>query len=397
MTAYILIIAILLILALAESGELGGRAYGKFACITLIVFGGLRLETGFDWVEYENYFELSRPVWSNQPQFVEPSLLVEPGFALFNVLVRSFGIPFQGFLFIITAINMYVIYIFSKRYTERVALVFLVYFGFVFLAAQMAAIRQSLSYSFLLLAFLQKEKGNVKNSIAMIVLSVSIHTFSLALSPLIYLRPKNIPIPFIIVLVGIGVITAFSGFHIVPLAADTLMPFLGVGFLATKLSLYGDYEGYQVSIVSLMFVPMHIGMYYLLCTERFRLAGPRTGITYFAISATLLSLITHSYFGVFPAFWNRVSYLTFLLQPVALLARYRAYLTDPTVRLVTAGLASTAGATIITYTLSEPTSLPYVPYQNVAVAWVTGDEGDGRERYAYAFQAAEREIASRRR
>lgn len=396
MTAYILVVAMLSVLAFWESGS-SSKNPGKLACFALIIFGGLRHETGFDWMEYETYFELTKPIWSNTPQYIEPNLLVEPGFALFNVIIRSLALPFQALLLIIAVFNMVTIYVFSSRYTNKIALVFLVYFGFVFLAGQMAAIRQTFSFSFILWAFIEKDKGNIKKTLVLLAIAVSIHTFSIIFLPLPFIRTKTIPLPVVSLVVGFGVVAAYSGFQIVPLAADYFLPILGAGFLATKLSLYGDYEGYAISTVSMLFIPLHLTAYFLLTTNKFKFAEEKTNLTHLAISATLLSLITHSYFGVFPAFWNRIGYLTLLLQPVALTARYRAYFRDPTVPVVSIALATAAGASVVVYALSSPTSLPYVPYQNVAVAWMTGDHGDGRERYLYAFQEAEREIASRRR
>lgn len=397
MTAYLLVIAMLFILAIMENESSGSSLPAKLACAILIIFGGLRHETGFDWVEYEYYYELTEPFWSNTPQYVTSALLVEPGFGVYNVIMKSLGFSFQGFLFSITLINMVTIYYFSKRYTKRIALVFLVYFGFVFLAGQMAAIRQTLSYSFLLLAFAEHDKVKLTKSLLLSFVAVSIHTFTLTFVPFIFFRVKKIPISYLTIFVGLGLLAAYSGFHVVPLAAEFLLPILGAGFLATKLALYGSNDGFTISLVSLLFVPLHLLMYYLLTTDRFKKARPSTRITYFASSVTLLSLISHSYFGVFPAFWNRVGYLTFLIQPIALTARYRLYFSDPIIPLLANVFAAVAGTAITVYTLSAPSSLPFVPYQNAVIAWATGDPGDGRFRYAYAFQRAESEMAEKRR
>lgn len=397
MTAYLIVVGILFLLSIFERGEPNKLGTGKIACAILVIFGGLRHETGFDWVEYEYYYELIQPIWATRTEFATSNLLIEPGFQFFCFILKSLGFSFQMFLFTITCFNMVVIYFFAKRYTSRIALVFLIYFGFVFLAGQMAAIRQTFSYSFVLLAFLQRDRGKFFWSLILIFVAVSIHSFSIVFAPLLYIRPKLFPVPMVAAVVALGVLAAYSGFHIVPLAADYFLPRLGAGFLATKLSLYGDYEGYTISLVSLSFIPLHLIAYFLLTTRRYKLAVPLDNLTYFTISVTLLSLICHSYFGVFPAFWNRVSYLTFLLQAVALTARYQVYFSSLVVRQTSNSLAAAAGMAIIGYTLNQPTSLPFTPYQNAAVAWATGDQGDGRLRYQYAFGQAEMEIAKRRR
>lgn len=397
MVSYLLVISLLVLLAFWENGGSAGKTPGTVACAVLMLFGGLRFETGFDWVEYENYFELTTSIWADQPQYVAPSLLVEPGFAIFVKIVRSLGIGFQWFLFLITAINMGVIYIFARRYTERVALVLLIYFGFAFLAGQMAAIRQTLSYSFILLAFMERERGKLAVSVVLALIAASIHTFSIVLLPLIYLKVRHLPVSLVSIIAALGIATAYSGFHIIPLFADVLLPQLGSGFLATKLSLYGDYEGYAISVVSLLFVPFHIFMYHLLITNRYSEVEKPSAIIEFAIIATLLSVLAHSYFGVFPAFWNRLSYMTFLLQAVALTAKYRQYLLNSLLSVPTIMSAGSAAVAVTLFTLSAPTSLPYLPYQNAIGVWISDDLGDGRWRYAYALAQAEREIASRRR
>jgi len=397
MFAYILVIIILCVLCLFEGEGEGSALPSKIATALLIIFAGLRYETGFDWVSYELYFDMTREIWSYEPQYVEPNLLVEPGFAIFNVIVKSLGFSFQGFLFSISLINMLTIYWIAKRYTNRVAFVLLIYFGFAFLAAQMAAIRQALSYSVLLLAFLRFDEGKKGSSYILSAIAVSIHTFTIALVPLVYIKSLKIPFQYVFVFVIVGIIAARSGLDIIPLIADNLLPFLGGGLIATKLELYGSSEGYTVSLASLALVPLHFVSYFFLTTNRFNDAASETRITYFAVWFTLLSLFAHSYFGLFPAFWNRVSYLTFLLQAIALTAKYRAYFRQPLVPFTSTAMAGAAALSITAYTLSRPSSLPFTPYQNVALVWVTGDYGDGRFRYSYSFQEAEREIAEKRR
>ncbi len=397
MTAYLAIIVLLFLFACAENGRFESKYPGRISCLTLILFGGLRHETGFDWVEYENYYNLILPISASRPEYITYNLLVEPGFQFFCLILRSLGASFQTFLFVVTFVNIVVIYIFARRYTSRVALVFLIYFGFIFLAGQMAAIRQTFSYSFILLAFIQRDREKSLSTALMLIIAVSIHSFSIVFIPIMYWRFRYISTPLLTAVVGIGVAAAFSGFHIVPIIADVFLPVLSGGFVATKLSLYGDYEGTRISLVSLSFIPLHLAAYFLLTTRRFHRAFYPTTITYFAASVTLLILICHSYFGVFPAFWNRVSYLAFFLQAVALSARYREYFQGGSVPAVSIGLAGAAGVAIITYTLNQPTSLPFTPYQNVVIAWATGDPGDGRLRYEYAFREAEIEIAKRRR
>lgn len=396
MAVYITLVAILALLSVLEQDP-KVKWPGQVAALLLILFGGLRYETGFDWVEYESYFDLMQPIWSKEPQYVESSLAVEPGFALLTLLIRSLAIPFQGLLFAITAINITIIYFFARRYTHRLAFCLFVYYGFVFLGGQMAAVRQTLSYSFILLAFVQRDQGRYWRSIWLIAIATSIHTFSIVFGPLIFLRKFKIPFFAVVILVATGVATALYGFYIVPLAAEFVSSVMGGGFLATKLTLYGDYEGAALSYASLSLIPLHLLVFYLLNSVDFELAKPKSTLTYFTISVTLLSLLCHSYLGLFPALWNRVGYLTFLLQPIALAQRYRAYLVNKELTLLVSGLVGVASTVMFVYTFSSPTSLPFIPYQNAAVVWLTNNPGDGRSRYSYALRQAEIESANKRR
>ena len=396
MTAYLVMIGVLSILALIENSH-PSSFIGKLSAFLLIIFAGLRYETGFDWMAYELYYETTSPIWSNIPQYIEPSLLVEPGFALFNLFCKSIGLPFQGFLFSITAINILTIYFFTKRYTERVCLVLLVYFGFAFLAAQMAAIRQSLSYSFILIAFIRYDTKKTWSSFVCSITAVSIHTFSLVFVPLIYFRPPRLPLQIVVLIMVFGISMSLYGINFIPLIADNILPILGSNLITTKLELYGGFDGHTISRASLAFIPLHLSVYYLLTTKKPMYTATDTNLTSFTISVTFLILFAHSYFGLFPAFWNRVSYLAFLLQAAALTARYAAYFRDPVVPVAATSFAGAAAAAITIYTLSSPSSLPFTPYQNAAVVWLSGDYGDGRSRYAYAFDQAEREFADQKR
>lgn len=397
MGTYLLAITFIAFLALIEVYSKVKFIPAIIACIFTILFAGLRYETGFDWVEYENYFELTLPFFSNSVQYISPNLVVEPGFTYFVALVRTLDFSFQAFLLLISLINMAVIYFASKRYTQYVAFVFLVYFGFSYLSGQMAAIRQTLSYSFILISLIEKDRKKIGSSIFFSAIAVSVHTFSVVLVPFIFLRIKILPTFWVAVLAVLGVITAYSGFYVIPFIADNLVPILGIEFLNTKLSMYSNYEGYELSIASLSFIPLHIMAYYLLITNKYQKYNIDNNFHNFAVCCTLLSIFSHSYLGVFPAFWNRLSYMTFLIQAIALTAIYRTQMRKTIVSIGLTGGAWVAGAAIITYTLDTPTSLPYLPYQNAVVVWATGNLGDGRARYAYALSEAEREIAGRRR
>lgn len=397
MIAYIALIGILFVLALLENSHSANTIPGKVSAIVLVIFAGLRHETGFDWMAYEFYYDITNSIWLDTPQYIEPSLLVEPGFALFNLFAKSLGLPFQSFLFLITSINILTIYIVTKRYTNRIALVLLVYFGFAFLAAQMAAIRQSLSYSFIILALIQNDRQRIWSSVALSVLAVSIHSFSILFIPLIYLRAKFPPFSVVLAFVVGGVSISLYGINVIPLIADNILPYLGSNLITTKLQLYGDFDSQTISRASLAFIPLHLGVYYLLISKRFVQTAANTKLTDFTIYVTLLILFAHSYFGLFPAFWNRVSYLAFLLQAIALTARYAAYFRDPAIPITATSFAGVAAVSITIYSLSSPSALPFTPYQNVALVWLTGNDGDGRSRYAYAFEQAEREFAEQRR
>ena len=117
MTAYLAIIVLLFLFACAENGRFESKYPGRISCLTLILFGGLRHETGFDWVEYENYYNLILPISASRPEYITYNLLVEPGFQFFCLILRSLGASFQTFLFVVTfVITNYLFYLSFKFY-----------------------------------------------------------------------------------------------------------------------------------------------------------------------------------------------------------------------------------------------------------------------------------------
>lgn len=100
MVVYSYVFAFLSILVILMDLKLTRRA--RFALLalaylTLVLFAGLRWETGNDWFSYYNYYRNATSLRYDATQY-------ELGYRVFNLIIKSFGLPYSGFLLIYSAV-----------------------------------------------------------------------------------------------------------------------------------------------------------------------------------------------------------------------------------------------------------------------------------------------------
>lgn len=399
---YYLVAIVLVVLSIFETNTQRGPKYaGLISAIILSVFAGLRFETGYDWLEYENYFRYAPTLLHMDNILLSASEVgLEPGFFLLNVVIKTLGLSYQFLFLAISAFDMFVMYFLLKRFTPRIALVFLWYYGITFLGGQMAAIRQCLGISFIFLALMQKENG--KNVAAMVLcgLSVCFHAFSAVFIPLVFLRVQPPRFSTVAIICAVGFLIPLVGFSLFPLIAREIAPFAPAS-TAERLLVYSNTEATSLNVTSIFLTLWHLLCLFLILRKTpFKLGGLLKEVRgrplrpgeappmekldqfyLFTVYATIMNIVAHTYLSAVPVFWNRVMLVTFVLQP-ALLTKLYAPLLRFTVNKVAVCAVTFAGAIAgLSYALLGEKSLPYVPYQSAIVAWYTGDFGDGRQRY----------------
>jgi hypothetical protein len=351
------------------------------ALIALIVFGGLRYETGFDWVEYEQYLYFSPRLGDTNLYISIDTFEAEPGFALLNILFRTAGLGFQWLAFSIAAFNLIVLYRFISRYTPLVALIFLWYFGILFLTGQMSTMRQALSVSFIYLAIMSIDRGKSSIALLMSAAAVAFHTFSLAFLPFIFITRNPPKFSLVIFLAIAGFSITLGGTDFFRLFATNVLSIVDGGLISSKIAIYASFEAASISMFALLLLLWNLLFFGVsrfaidrrwLVMDRFALTG---------LWMTFASIIAHTYLATFPIVWNRLMMVTFVLQAIVY-TRIVLSGQSPirTLSPIIGGLGVLSGASL-TFLLTGSQALVFKPYQSMAIVWVRGPYGDGRLRY----------------
>lgn len=377
---YLLVFAVLVGLASLESGKIFGWA-GLAAAAILIVIGGLRYETGFDWVEYENYLYFSPELGASNIYVNADTFTAEPGFAALNVLFQTFGLGFQTLLFTIALFNISILYGFVKKFTPAVAAVLLWYYGNLFLTGQMATIRQALSVTFIYLAIMAASDRRVAWAVLWSIAAVAFHSFSAFFVPILFIRRPSPRTSTVIALAFVGFVISLGGTDLFRLFANNVLTYVDGGIVSSKIALYAEFEGARISPFALLLLVWNLVFIWAGGRSIMRGVLERDYIVNFSLWMTAVSVLAHTYFATFPIVWNRLMLVTFVVQAIV----YSRIVLGGRAPIRSAGafVAATAGISLLAlcFTLLGPQSMVFKPYQSMIVVWARGPYGDGRLRY----------------
>jgi hypothetical protein len=362
--------------------------------IFLALFAGLRFETGFDWPVYTAIFNGIRTI--DEALCGAPiegiSFAIEPLYLALNAIIKDLGGNLPTLFLLVAAINISVItFVASRIARESLILVWLVYFGFTFLPAQMAMERQSLASAFVLLALLMTVYR--RHLSASLLLSVAIgFQYSAALyAPLLVLgffRP-NMYVAAAVVIAG-GVINLFGLNLFTPVA--TLLQYVGSDGLSAKLNYYIQFGVVPLSIATIgsgfIQVAVLAGLYWLPTK-----AEQRDPFVIMALWLTIWILGGLLYFSGMPSIWNRIT-LVALPWQVATLCRliFWQELTRGR-KTALASLASLTSAAVLFFYITKPSTAVYRPYNSVVQVALTNLRGDGESRSKAMIEQFESEHA----
>lgn len=379
MLTYLVISAVLAAAAItSESFPRKAGLLGVFCTLLLVLFAGLRFETGHDWLNYTGSY-LDAPIF---PEAIG-QLLSHPldvVFFLLTTAIKTGGLSVLAYLFLIAAISILPAHYVASKITRNVALVWAVVFGVVFLFSYMTLIRQTLATSFFLLALFWSIERKPLRSGATMVLALGIHVTTVAFAPVLLLTRWRPPIVLISVFLLSGVIVATGRINLLEVAAPLAVHLpTQVGL---KLAIYAATQPSRITIGSLSLILFHIGVLaYLL--YRAPLQDPWVNA---AIWLTVLTLAAHLFFFGLPTVWNRLM-IGSLPVEVAVVWRSMQKLPLP-IRMSSILALSTFSAAALAYFLIKPTATPFTPYQFLPVVAASGQCGDGIERIVRAQELA---------
>jgi hypothetical protein len=172
--AYWMLFLYLFSAAFLESTQQAAKAkkvmVGTTMC-TLVLFIGLRWETGTDWNSYKELFDTLRLQWS----YLLNVYHFEIGYVLFNAMVKTFTNSYTVFLLINSFITIFVLCKFIAKTSPRPNLSLLLFYTAFMVAQFMGGNRRMMAMVFLLWAFYFLFEGSKKNFFLLLALAFFFH------------------------------------------------------------------------------------------------------------------------------------------------------------------------------------------------------------------------------
>jgi uncharacterized membrane protein YagU involved in acid resistance len=384
MLHYLVISALLFVLSVAsEAMRDKSLWFGWCATIVAILFAGLRFETGHDWLNYSLNYETSAPVWA----LGDTSLglfLQEPLFYAAASIFRALGASTQIWFFAIAAVGMLGIHYAATRITKNVAFVWSVYFGIAYAIGPLMLLRQSVAAALVLVALVLVCERRWPAATLATAAATGVHITSVAGILLFPLAGRRPPLWLCVMVLAAGLFVAVYQINLIELIATPLISLLP-DHIAFKLAWYSALQPAPVTWGGIALVTMHIAILAVLV----KLGAPNDRFVTIGIWLTLFVIAAQLFLFGLPTIWNRVLIVSLPWQ-VAAFWRVASEERAPIIARYGILLGFSALATAaLTYFLSKPSAVPYVPYQSV-VSFLAPGDGCGLERLQAAQAMAQR-------
>jgi hypothetical protein len=365
-----------LIVILGAVNELQNRRALSICILMLVLVGGLRFETGYDWMAYELAFaeiDVSKSFFD--------SLGVgafEPLYLLLCYVVKLLGGGVAIVFFVSAASLGLALYTLFRRFDVDYWIPLVMYVGFCYLIAFFIVVRFSLAAALVIFALGELLDGRRGRALFYVVLGAGFHVFALAFLPLMLLVKVRLKVAGIALCVALAfVVTKFIDLGVL-LALFALAE--GGGFLA-KFSFYA--AGLETSIPTTVYLFLFFNVAMAAIVSRYLQGEADRAL---ANTAAWLSMMVVAGIVVFypvPSVWNRFMLVAVPIQGVALA---KVLLSSPRLRRLSASLVVSALSLVVySYSLFQEGSFFY-PYESQFDAWLGTSSGIGRERMEREFQ-----------
>lgn len=359
-------------LALWSLHKRADSRYSDLAALAaFIMIAGLRYQTGYDWLVYENYFHAVED--SNYCYFGPP---MEPLFWGLNVLVSLLGGDIQTLFFVVASFNGMILYIFCRRFAAPFACVAAICFCWIYLPLHMAALRQSIAVSLFLLAILTAHSRQFTKAAASAVAAVSFQVTAVLYSPILWQRPWLWVWKRMVYVVALCFLCAF----VIKSPAQAILTMIAQADI-TYLS--GKVDDYLLQVACYSWRKSEIAYFIfngalLLLLRKETIKDP---VNCLLLSPLLFTFAAQTVFHDFPVLWSRLQMLAIPCGAVffARLISNRMLPTAYRNMLLIACICFSA--LVLGYRLDRPLMQPYFPYQNILSSYFKQySEDDGRLR-----------------
>lgn len=375
MAPYFIVFTVLTCLAAAEARSPKWR-FGVLSATIIALFSGLRFETGHDWLAYEAHFRALPSLVGLLSEGVPPySYSIEPLYIALNILVKTFYDDVHGVFFVASLLSVSLThFVLSKIAPTRTALVWLMYFGLLFLPAQMTLVRQSLAGSIAMVGLYYATQNRPLRASALAAVSAGFQYSTLALSPLIFLTRWRLDWRIAAALIIIGTALLATEFRLYSHTFRFVAMFTPE-YVAAKLNYYAGLDSGGASLTAKALIAAHI----VILAALYRYATGSDRIVNVAIWLTTGVVCLQLFFSGFPSLWYRMMIIATPWAVAALFRLERFNNLPLPVSLGAVALTGVAAAGTLLYVLRAPASEPLVPYHSL-IHVLAGDQGNGKER-----------------
>lgn len=353
---YYIIFFILLITALFVDvlPVKGIKKYEKaifiFLSVVLILFAGLRIDTGYDYSSYKLiYTQVSHTNFNE----IFGLYNIEYGYIFINYLFRN--LSYEIMIFIIALFSIGLKLLFIEKNLEKKCLAMFFYYSSFYLTYDMGVLRQGIALGILIWGYKYISERNLKKFIMIMVISSFFHVTSVIFIPLYFIynhKFDRIVYYFIILLAFCSIFLHLSRY---------LLPF----FIAYGGSLTGDKLEYystnytQVNIVVNMIKRIVIFVFFYEYMRYKKVDNSN----YLYLNAYVISIVMSCLFVDITVIANRGTVILYMSQ-IFIFSELIYYDTDLIKRLVTFALVILLSYISFTGPLND-TNQFYQPYKSL--------------------------------
>lgn len=212
---YLICFGILFVLAVLNvqmHDRLSTSVLSGLAALLLIGIAGLRYETGGDWDSYTTLFSQfpSLPQLLGHPKLFAEQM-TEEGFTLLNAVVKHLGGTVQHLFFVVTTLNITLITLALRRYTQYPVVALLCYYGILYFQLEMIYIRQATAVALCFFALQYIQPRKLLPYLLFVLLACTFHRVAVLMIPLYFVLNRKLPGWLYLTVIGIGAVIMLAG------------------------------------------------------------------------------------------------------------------------------------------------------------------------------------------
>lgn len=384
---YIAIFLILFAFAVAET-RLNGRSkmvLQTIAWLVLVFVAGTRYETGGDWDVYTYIFEEEVvPFKQGLSSLDFGAKHIELVFVLLCSVVKQLGGSIQWVFFIITLVNISILWFVLRRTTKYVLFGMLAYYSICYFALDMLYTRQSTSVLLVLLAILYADDWkDWWKYMLVVVLAAVCHRMALIMIPVYLLLHKAWSDYVYLGIIGLGCVFMLFGIKwLIPVFVG-ICDLLGESFSMRALYYTKNLQFAVQRGVSIGFV-LNLLLFLLFAWKRKAIFEHKYGVQFF--NMFIMSLVIYYYGYELIEVSNRFRFYFFI--SLVILFPMLIEVLEWTVNKLIVGIVIVGYLFLYSRAifLGKPEAIAYHPYQNYIVYTIEKKFSTGSERLEKSIQ-----------